>query len=79
MLSTLILKKGTVVYLTAKGHKNFNYPTQKCQTLLKDTPAERLPWAGGGDKIAFAVAEDSIDFTQDPNKKIYVWVKRGSV
>ena len=72
----IILKKGTVVYLTLKGHNNFNYPTTESETLLEDIEAERLHWAGGGDKIAFTIPANSIYPTQDSSKKICVWVEK---
>ncbi len=71
-----LLKKGTVVYLTLKGHNNFNYPTEEIETLLEDTSADRLHWAGGGDKIAFSIPANSIYPTQSSEKKICIWVKK---
>ncbi len=75
-LSDKILKKGTVVYLARKGHNNFNYPTEECETLLEDTKAVSLHWAGGGDKTAFTIPANSIYPTQGSDKKICVWVSK---
>ena len=71
-----ILKKGTLVYLALKGHKNFSYPTDECETLLEDTEAESLPWAGGGTKVAFKIPANSIYPTEQSDKKICVWVEK---
>jgi hypothetical protein len=71
-----MLKKGTRVYLALKGHRNFNYPTEECETLLEDTEAESLHWAGGGTKVAFKIPASSIYPTQQFDKKICVWVEK---
>ena len=76
MNSDTFLKKGTVVYLARRGHKNFSYPSDECETLLEDIQAERLHWVGSGDKIAYAIPASSIHPTQDASKKICVWVEK---
>ena len=71
-----ILKKGTTVYLTELGHKNFKYPSTETETLLEDTPAEKLIWVGGGDKTPFIISASAIQPSRDADKKISIWVKK---
>ena len=73
--TSTVLGQGTTVYLSQIGHKNFSYPTKTFTVLDKDTPAERLPWAGGGGKIAYAVPAESVYPDWKSNTKVCVWVE----
>jgi len=73
--TSTVLEQGTTVYLSQVGHKNFSYPTKTFTTLAKDTLAERLPWAGGGGKIAYAVAGEAVYPDWKSNTKVCVWVE----
>jgi len=70
-----VLKRGTTVYLSQVGHKNFSYPSENCKILSEDTGAERLHWTGGGSKIAYAVSAEVIFPEWKSNTKVCVWVE----
>ena len=46
MINKLILRKGTEVCTSEKGHYNFHYPSKKCYALVKDIEVENLHWIG---------------------------------
>ena len=74
--SVTVLERGTIVFLSQLGHKNFSYPTKTFTSLAEDTPAERLPWTGGGGKIAYAIPAKSVYPEWKSNTKVCVWVER---
>ena len=78
-MKDLILKKSTRVYLSEKGHNKFFYPTEKFDTLLRDTKAKRLFWVGSSDKIAFTIPESSIFVNSKDDSYIPVWVLKEDI
>lgn len=78
-MNEIVLKKGTTVFLSEKGHNRFFYPTDKSDTLILDTLATRLYWVGSNDMIAFMIPETSIYANSESNKFISVWVQKSSL
>ena len=75
------LKKGTVVYRSELGHKNFHYPSDKSAVLTSDFYASKLPWVGSSTLSPVKIPEDIIDAEHDmisPSLKsdTVVWVEK---
>jgi hypothetical protein len=69
----VILRKGQRVFLSKIGNRNFYYPTERYELIIKDVECKSLAWAGGGNKKAFLVPADSINKC-DLSGKIPVWI-----
>lgn len=72
-----MLKKllaGTKYYKGKMGHRNFNYPTTDCDTLIDDTVCEYTCFVGGGDKRAVTVPEYAIKHNGAKNKVVVIWI-----
>ena len=72
-----ILNKGQVVKLSQTGHRNFFYPSDKVETLARDTNYESLSYAGGNSWIAVKIPASSIYVNSHPDRYIVVWVEHG--
>jgi len=72
------LKKGSQVFLSKKGHKDFFYPDiYSTETILEDTQVSQLSWVGSMEFLPVLIPETSIFANGDAKKMIPVWIKKG--
>ena len=78
---TIILKAGSVGYLSTTGMYNFWYPDENSPIKIeKDTTAEHLPlWKNQGTYLAFKVKLDVFNATADKEQYVCVWIKEEDV
>ena len=71
-----LLKKGTTIFFSEKGHNNFFYPTKESETLIDDTSAVFPSWVGFDNLKAALVTESSVYARGSDTKFIVVWVQK---
>ena len=73
-----ILKKGSKVLLSKKGHNGFFYPDSNIvESLIEDVNVTQMSWVGSMDLLPVLIPESSIFASGDSKKMIPVWIKKG--
>jgi hypothetical protein len=71
------IKKGTQVFLTEKGCKEFFYPTLEWTITTEDVEGERLTLLGGGTKLPFLIPSKAIGKTKV--FRTLVWIEKDAI
>lgn len=54
------IEKNTVCYTSEIGHNNFWYPTDYKVLVKENCDAQKVPWAGGGNKVAIRILKSCL-------------------